>query len=447
MISGLFSLLPASYKGVSLLVTKESIESIGRKRVIHSYPKTDVQYAEDMGLSPDEFTIDIVFQGPSFQDDFDTFQSAIEDPDPGILILPTFGVYPGMIAMPATGEHDHSTLTNIIITVKFTHTVQQPSPTQAPPSIEDAFLTAITAFNNISKALSKTLKAPKTLNNILCLKNDMTAVINQIVQTTGGFLALGKLTITILENAVSNPETIANLLFGIPSGFLNQVYSQFGASTSPVPANTTTKLYTPSVVQPAFNGYKTLTLMGYNLASNMYEISSGFQPMGVIPSIDIPVWPSVTQEQIDRNNNRLALINSIRMWALINMMLQAVLNNYLTVQQLIDIINIIDTQYGLLIENDTTGVLIGDIISDLEAMKNSVLAVLNSDLQSNNVFQTTTIQIEKIMPATLLAYQLYGEKIQNEDDLDTYKDILISLNKSHPAHAFQPGYPITVLVM
>jgi len=446
MISGLAGQLSASYKGVSIFVTKESIENCGRERILHRYPKSNVQYAEDMGLPPDDFTVDIVFFGPTFKDDFDSFWVAIEDSDPGVLILPTFGVFPSMVAMPTTGNHDYSLLTNIVMTVRFTSTTPQPSPTNAPPSIENVFSSAITGFANISKTFSTTLKAPKTLNNLLVAQSDMKQVINQIIQTTGGFLSLGKLTIDRLSSAVSDPVSIADILFGVPSGFLNQVYSQFGAITSLVPNNTVTKLYTPSVTQPAFNGYQSLTFTGFNFAVNIYEITNNIQTLNATPSVNIPLWPEITSEQIDRNNNRLVLINAIRLWALINMMLQAVLNNYLTVNQLTNMINLIDDRYTLLIDNDTTGVLINIVKSDLEAMKNATLAVLNSELQSNTTYQTTTIQIEKILPATLLAYQLYGEFIKNEDDLDTYKNILISLNKSHPAHAFQPGYPITVVV-
>ena len=128
------------------------------------------------------------------------------------------------------------------------------------------------------------------------------------------------------------------------------------------------------------------------------------------------------------------------------LMLQAIINNFLTVQELTNVKNIIENLYTTLIENDTTGVLIPFIRTDLEAMKNQTIAILNSEVANNNVFQTGTIQLEKVIPASVLSHELYGEYINNEDDLETYKDILTSLNSSQPMHAFQPG-PVTVVII
>jgi hypothetical protein len=55
----------------------------------------------------------------------------------------------------------------------------------------------------------------------------------------------------------------------------------------------------------------------------------------------------------------------------------------------------------------------------------------------NNVFNIIEIEVEKIMSVSVLTYELYGEFIQNEDQLEYLKGLIIGLNPDLPAHAFK----------
>jgi prophage DNA circulation protein len=136
-MSRLRNLLQAKYKNVSFFVRREAMDQLGQKRIIHDYPNTKARYAEPKGAVPDQFTIDLFFTGEFWQDEFDLFKARLEDPSPGRLILPTFGVFENMVALPATGESNQTSVGEISLTVKFSVTVERPSPTEATTSKED----------------------------------------------------------------------------------------------------------------------------------------------------------------------------------------------------------------------------------------------------------------------------------------------------------------------
>jgi len=51
-----------------------------------------------------------------------------------------------------------------------------------------------------------------------------------------------------------------------------------------------------------------------------------------------------------------------------------------------------------------------------------------------NVYNTTEIFLEKPYSASVITYDLYGEYIQDEEQLNYLKNIIIGLNKEKPAH-------------
>jgi len=133
----MITMLQAKYKNVFFFVRKESVDQLGQKRITHDYPNTQARYMEPQGTVPDQFTIDIFFSSPVWQLQYEGFKRALEDPRPGRLVLPTFGVFENMVAMPARAESNQSAVGEISMTVTFTRTAERPSPTQATTSKED----------------------------------------------------------------------------------------------------------------------------------------------------------------------------------------------------------------------------------------------------------------------------------------------------------------------
>lgn len=124
-----YQLLQAKYKNIPFFVRKESIDQLGQKRIIHDYPSSGTRYVEAQGLVPNEFSIDIFFSGLLWKDYFELFKSVLELASPGRLVLPVFGVIENVVAMPTSASSSMTDIGIITMTVKFSVTVEKPSPT------------------------------------------------------------------------------------------------------------------------------------------------------------------------------------------------------------------------------------------------------------------------------------------------------------------------------
>lgn len=81
---------PGSFRGVPFSVAATEGE-IGRRTVLHEYPKRDVPYAEDLGRKAREFTLDALVLGEDYMAKRDRLVEALEQPGPGELVHPYRG--------------------------------------------------------------------------------------------------------------------------------------------------------------------------------------------------------------------------------------------------------------------------------------------------------------------------------------------------------------------
>lgn len=137
MPSRIDQLLQAKYKNQSFFVRNEQVDQLGQKRITHDYPNTQARYLEPQGTVPDQFTLDIFFSSDFWIEEYENFKTLIEDPRPGRLVLPTFGVFENMVAKPAKATSSQNAIGEIPMTVTFTTTVERPSPTEATTTEED----------------------------------------------------------------------------------------------------------------------------------------------------------------------------------------------------------------------------------------------------------------------------------------------------------------------
>ena len=101
-------LLPASFREALFHVEIGAKES-GRRIVVHEFPKKDSPYAEDMGRRARMFTVrgycivfptdtEIELYRRDYRDARNRLIEALEQPDPGVLQLPT--IEPMMVTVP-----------------------------------------------------------------------------------------------------------------------------------------------------------------------------------------------------------------------------------------------------------------------------------------------------------------------------------------------------------
>lgn len=415
------ALLPGRFKGITFLVSSETIKQIGQKWIRHDYPGTSIRYMEPHGKGPFEASMTITFSGPTYVSDFKNFKRVMEDPQPGTLYLPTLGVWTSVIAEQADASSDQSNLGEIPLTVNFTETVSQPSPQTADASQTDVFNQGTVSLNAIENSFANNYVTPATANSFQTALSDIQSIA-ALLQQTSGAISIGHNIANLLSQHITSPTGVASFLLDPIQGLIAQAGAALNGQS---------------------NGYisaRALTTSGNTLSNTMQDINSGFvlkqtgAPAAITINTTINLWAGTTWEQQQRNNNRLCVVNSIRMAALVFMCEQAGLQIFTTAQQVQSVINDINNYFNLLVENDTTILIIQDVKPDMEVLKNNTISTLYQiEQQMSNV---TAINVQLPISPRQLAYELYGEYMQNSDDLDTYTQILISLNKSQSTLLF-----------
>jgi hypothetical protein len=427
MISRSSKLLPAKYKNISFFVRKETIDGIGQKNIIHDYQHTSSRYVERQGKRPFSATLDIFFAGIKWQDNYNSFKAALENPAPGRLVLPTFGVFNNVVAVEANANADQTSIGEISIPITFTETIEKPSPTETDATSEDVASTKADTLDNLKESFTDNYESPTGLNNITTSKSDFTNLAGTINNITG--LVFGvKSFIRNLPKRLSNPSTLGNLLLSSssPIGLLQLVSGQ---DTS-----------------KSFSNFANIATCGNNFSNVLADIRDGFTPKEfVMPDaktynpkkidVTINIWQANTNERKQRNNNRYCAINTFRLVGLISMIENAARRAYNTTLEIDSIMKMIDLYYRELIENDKTRVIIPDIKQSVDKLKILSESVLLAKRQ--NAYNVTEIKLEKPYPSKLLTYDLYGEYIKNEDQLNAIAELIRGLNKSQPAHAMQ----------
>jgi prophage DNA circulation protein len=417
---GFLDLLPAIYKNIPFFVKKEQIDSVGHKRVIHTYPNTSVVYAEAQGVAPTSFTIDIFFHGPTAYLDFQAFKNALEDPLPGRLFLPSFGVFNNVIVVPSSAEVDQTTVGIISFpSVQFYVTMPRPSPTQTLTTQEDVFFAGESIRQAISAAALILYTVPSTINNVKTIILDSMSLVQSVFIYIQNQLLFANI-INNLPKKIQNPGLLMNYLLNPNNGVLEQI--AFSVND--------------------FKIFTSISTIGNNLSNELIDIFYNFAPKSssmdhsrILNIFTINVWDNNTIERQERNNNRYLICNIFRLVGLVGMMEQASSQNYNSTNDIDNTSKTLHTYYERLIENDTTGIIIPQVKSMLDDMKGKTFDVLRQKKQSAN--NIVDIRIDMPIPASLLTYNLYAEYIKNENDLNTLSNIIIGLNPSQPAHFMQ----------
>ena len=136
-------------------------------------------------------------------------------------------------------------------------------------------------------------------------------------------------------------------------------------------------------------------------------------------SYEIPLWPATTAERIERNNARLAIINSARMAALINAYVQAGDADYKTDKEIQEARLTVETAYHRLMVVDTDN---KDLVqaqpgvrSLVEAVRIAALEILSRKEQS--AYSVTTINNRVGVGSFAESYLLYKEEFRTGSDV------------------------------
>jgi len=421
------SQLQGKYKNIPFLVHSESLNDVGQAIVIHTYPKSSVQYLEPMGENPFDATVSLFFHGDKAKDQFESFKKAIQDPAPGRLYLPSFGIFDNIKAHPTAFLSDQKTLGKISASVRFSSSIDRPSPIDSEISEQDVASKSIEAMAELEETFKKEYVEPETEKNFLTALTDALGISDDIKKITG-LIKEARNFARKVDRSIREVDKYAALLLnpGQPLGYLQSII--LGTRNT-----------------GAFSLFTRIANIGKNQSNSINDIDAGIspnpstvfpdEPLSLQVDVNINLWDNDTTERIERNVNRLAVINTFRITGLIGMFESASNANYTTTEEIDKTILVLEDYYTALVENDASCVIICSMKSIIDELKNLTDKVLEKKRQQSYV----VIEINEVRPisSVLLAYKLYGELINKEVNLFFMASIIAGLNRNQPAHALE----------
>lgn len=418
--------LAGKYKNVPFFVRNESLNS-GHNRVVHKYPKTETQYMESMGVVPFSATVTIFFSGANYKEDSLKFRQAISDPSSGRLYLPTYGVYDSIIALPTAFVSDQTNLGEISAAVTFQTSIERPSPVESELTEQDVSEQSEIARQELQAQFAEAFPEAIYINNLTVALEDAIGLVEETIDITG-LLQDGREFLRKIDTQIRNASSYASLLLnsGTPQGFLEIVGLSFPGRTG-------------------INIFKRLASVGTLLSNSMNDVKARIIPKQstVVPqtpessevSFNINLWDDNTIERQNRNKSRLTVINTFRLVGLIGLLESASQATYTTTQEIDNIKETYELYYEELIENDTSGVIIPKMKLLIDKVKSFTDVVVAQKRQ--NAFGVIDVFFNQVISITQIAYVLYGEYIQNEDQLDSLASLIKGLNQSQVADRLQ----------
>jgi prophage DNA circulation protein len=242
-------LQPASYRGVPFQVLSES-GRFGRRQAVHTYPKRDKAWAEDMGRKQRSYTITGFLIGDDVLAQRDKLIAATETPGDGTLVHPTYGeLQVSLLDFSASVSWDKGRV--VTVHFNFMEAGQRIFPAAATSS-SDAVTTAATG-DNASALASQVQKAAAALKN-------GAAVVDAAAGKAQGWVDSAK---RIVQDATTLYQTVAALP-GTLGRYANQAIHGFASG----PQSQPTSLDVASLIALGTSARTILSVLGDSLVAD-----------------------------------------------------------------------------------------------------------------------------------------------------------------------------------
>lgn len=368
-------LFRGNYKGVDFLASTFSTGG-GRKTVIHSYPNSDKQLVEDLGLQPRSYSITIIIndKGDYFINR-DRILSVLNDGESGKLVHPLYGDIENIKVGTYTLSENLTELGVGTITVVF-----QPSEGTGIPEKSDTSLNAVEASNtnlvnavnvNFADNYETSISFPNSYDDSLVKLND---------------------SVTAFDSANSIAQANADKI------------DAFNAELQTYQNNITALIRQP---QQLANSIGSLLASMGNLYPTAAATVAALEDLFNFGDDDVSLSQN-TASRVERTKNRKILNDSIQSLALSYSYLSSAQLVFNTVDDIDMRADILETQYQKL-----------SISNGLDSTAKRALLDLRVNVQIFFEEQKLTAQqvitVEtNLIPARVLAYQYYGNSEKGE---------------------------------
>ncbi len=406
-------LAQASFGGVVFGVRSEDMPTGGRKTALHDFPNSDERYVEDLGEIPPRFTVTAFVHGLDWLERAQALENVLRTPGPKRLVMPTFGAWT-VWALPYSKTASQTSVGEIEFSLEFATSRAVAGIIESAPAAEMVFAAGDNARGAIGGAFGDIFSAPGDSLGFGAMLSDVTSAANSAFSSVSTLLnaeSLGEATSAIrglLGNAgglLSEPIELALGFFGIDEDApgLWQIISE--------------GLDTIDAVSALLNFANSF---GNNLALIQSDLDSGAT---VSPVSDISLWAATTEDRIDRNDGRTAIVESNRLAALVAAYEQASNADYQTIDQVQSVRNNLEDTFAEMMRVDAQDVgsvpanrVVREAMDDLRIRALSVL-----DQKAQSAWLTAQIIRTGALTAPSLTYLLYAESITNDIDDRTWQ--------------------------
>ena len=401
-------LAQASWRGVVFSVRSEDLPSGGRKTSLHEFPNSNERFVEDLGEIPPRFTITAFVHGLDWLERAQALENALREAGPGRLVMPTFGAWT-VWALPYSKTASQTSVGEIEFSLEFATSRAVAGIIESTPAPEMVFAAGDSARGAIGGAFGGIFKAPSDSLGFGAMISDATSAANSAFSAVSNIIAadsLGELTGALrsllgdVGGLLSDPIQLGLEFFGIDDDApgLWQIISE-GLDTI-----------------DAVSGLLTFARgFGNNLALIQSDLDSGAT---VSPVSDISLWAATTEDRIDRNDGRTAIVESNRLAALVAAYEQASNGDFQTIDQVQTIRTDLEDVYAEMMQVDAQTVSSvpanREVRAAMSELRIRALAVLDQKAQS--AWLTSQIIRTGALTAPSLTYLLYAESLTNDLD-------------------------------
>lgn len=424
-------MLEASFRGVNFRVHSEASDA-GRKIVLHELLNSSERFVEDLGEVPVKFSIEAFVHGIGFRDNATRLETALRQEGVGRLVLPTFGAL-DVFALPYTKTAIQTGIGEIKFSLEFAVGRIEPSPVSAITDEQEVFSLGDTARQDIQAAFIGLWQVPKDASNIAMAQSDLLATAQTAFNSFKDIVPSENLenmqrNITLFEtsspNFVRNATALANnLIGGTPT--ITGLWQEISLGLSKgIGIDSLLKL----------SDFGSVILKDSDILRGAF-ISEGE---------NIPLWNPTTAGRIERNNNRLALVNVNRIASLVTSYEVAASSIYSTSEDINNVRLALEANHETLMRDDTID---SDILQSNDRVRDSVenlrIASLNVlEQKEQQVFRIDSIDIQRASSSLVQAYALYADGLKNEDELETQTLSLRGINPTKPAISLNGNSPV-----
>lgn len=370
-------LQPASFRGVPFHVLTTGGQ-LGRRTVVHEYPKRDLPYAEDLGRKARDFTLEAIIIGDDYMAGRDRLIDALEKSGPGELVHP----YRGRLSVAVmTAQLSESTDKGGL--AQFNITFIESGENLQPDTKADTRNQLVTAADSAQFEIESEFSDAFSIDGASFL---MDSALNTVSEALADIQSAAN---TLLGNLTSGPA------------FLHQIQSIAGQAGTllQTPANLASSLYGQIY---ALGG------MGQTINAGLSSLNGLFN-WAASPDRDYPIITNLsTPSSAQQTKNTQAVQNLIRQAAVVESTRQV---------------------SGLEFKNRTDAILLRNQLADqidvlLLDASDSVYAALNQCRVSFiRHVEAVSLNLQPIVyytpqitePALVIAYRLYADATRDAE--------------------------------